>query len=86
MKLDVTRVNVWAASIKDRSGALAEKLAALAQAGANLGFVLARRAPDKPGTGVVFLTPLKAYAAMDSGRGPAVCPACMDALREMTGR
>lgn len=62
MKLDVTRVKVWVASMKDRPGALAAKLTALAEAGANLAFVIARRAPEKPGTGVVFLTSLKGAA------------------------
>jgi len=59
MKLDISRVDVWAASIQDRPGGLAEKLDALAQAGANLEFVIARRSPEKPGTGVVFVTPIK---------------------------
>ena len=59
MKLDVTRVDVWAAGIKDRPGGLAEKLDALAKAGANLEFAIARREPKKPGTGVVFVTPIK---------------------------
>jgi hypothetical protein len=36
-----------------------QSLAPLAQAGANLEFVIARRAPEKPGTGVVFVTPIK---------------------------
>ena len=58
MALKVSRVDVWAASLKDRPGALAEKLAPLAEAGANLAFVIARRTEKKPGTGVVFLTPL----------------------------
>ena len=58
MKLDITRVKVWSANISDKPGALAKKLSAIAEAGANLGFVLARRAPDKPGRGVVFLAPL----------------------------
>jgi len=59
MKLDVARVDVWAASIKDRPGGLAEKLALLAQAGVNLEFVIARRCPEKPGTAVVFVTSIK---------------------------
>ena len=49
------RVDTWAVSIDDRPGALAAKLKALAAAGINLELVVARRAPDKPGTGVVFL-------------------------------
>jgi hypothetical protein len=53
------RVDTWAATIEDQPGGLAAKLTALAKAGANLEFVIARRAPDKPGTGVVFVTPIK---------------------------
>ena len=53
------REEVWAASIEDRPGALAGKLAALAEAGADLDFIIARRAPDRPGTGVLFVTPLR---------------------------
>ena len=68
MTLDVARVKVWAAGMKDKAGALAGKLSALAQAGANLEFVVARRAPDKPGTGVVFLSPLKGPAQARAAR------------------
>lgn len=59
MKLKVTKAKVWAAAIEDRAGGLAEKLAPLAAAGANLDFIIARRAPEQPGKGVVFVTPLK---------------------------
>lgn len=64
MTLDVARTQVWVASMKDRAGALAAKLEALRAAGANLEFVIARRAPDKPGEGVVFVTPLKGAAQL----------------------
>ena len=59
MAYAIRKVDVWAAEIDDRPGGLAEKLEALAKAGASLEFIIARRAPDKPGTGVVFLTPVK---------------------------
>jgi len=59
MKLEVTRVEVWIASMKDTPGALAAKLNLVSQAGANLDFVFARQSPEKPGTGVVFLAPVK---------------------------
>ncbi len=55
----VRKVDVWAAEIDDRPGGLAEKLEALAKAGANLEFIISRREPDKPGKGVVFLTPVR---------------------------
>jgi hypothetical protein len=59
MDLIVERADVWAASIPDRPGGLAEVLNALRGAGADLQFIIARRAPDKPGAGVVFVTPLQ---------------------------
>jgi hypothetical protein len=59
MKLDVSRTDTWASTIDDRPGGLADKLAALAAAGANLEFIIARRAPEQRGSGVVFVTPLK---------------------------
>ena len=59
MELLVERVDVWAASIKDEPGGLATKLEALAEAGADLEFLVARRSPEHPGTGVVFVTPLR---------------------------
>lgn len=58
MAMKVSREVVWVAEIKDRPGGLAKKLEALAKAGAQLEFIIARRAPEKRGTGVVFLTPL----------------------------
>jgi hypothetical protein len=69
MSLTVTRVDVWAASIEDQPGGLAGKLAPLAEAGADLEFVIARRAPDKPGTGVVFITPLEGDAQTKAAAG-----------------
>src|SRR5919201_3067904 len=59
MAYTVEKVDVWAGEIEDRPGGLADKLASLGGAGANLEFLVSRRAPDKPGTGVVFVTPLK---------------------------
>ncbi len=59
MRIDISTVDVWAVSIKDKPGALSEKLDALAQAGADLEFVIARRSHEKPGKGVVFVTPIK---------------------------
>lgn len=52
-------MDVWAASIKDQPGGLSQILEALQAEGADLDFILARRAPDQPGTGVVFVTPLR---------------------------
>ncbi len=59
MDLLVEPVDVWAASIPDRPGGLAGALEPLREAGADLQFIIARRASDKPGSGVVFVTPLQ---------------------------
>ncbi len=59
MDLIVERVNVWAASIRDEVGGLSHLLTGLRAAGADLDFIIARRATEKPGTGVVFVTPLR---------------------------
>ena len=55
----VERVNVWSASLVDKPGGLSTILKGLDEAGADLDFIVARRAPEKPGTGVVFLSPLR---------------------------
>jgi len=62
MDLLVERVDVWAATIPDRPGGLAEVLTALRDAGADLQSIIARRAPEHPGNGVVFVTPLQGDA------------------------
>lgn len=62
MNLIVERVDVWAAAIRDEPGGLAKILSGLKDAGADLDFVIARRALEQPGKGVVFVTPLRGDA------------------------
>jgi hypothetical protein len=59
MPYTIKKVDVWSGEIADRPGGLSEKLATLSDAGASFEFLVSRRAADKPGTGVVFLTPIK---------------------------
>ncbi|MFP3589258.1 amino acid-binding protein, partial [Paraburkholderia sp. SIMBA_055] len=59
MELSVERVDVWAATIEDKPGGLAQALSALRDAGADLQFVVARRTPEASGKGVVFVAPLQ---------------------------
>jgi hypothetical protein len=66
MDLLVERTDVWAATIPDRPGGLAEVLAALREAGADLKSIIARRAPEDPGKGVVFVTPLQTDAEISA--------------------
>jgi hypothetical protein len=81
MAYSVKKVEVWAGEIADRPGGLAGTVEALSGAGANLEFIVARRAPDKPGTGVVFLTPIK--GAKQKGAAQANGLATTDSLRSV---
>ena len=71
MALKVTRGDIWSATVDDRAGGAADKLDALARAGANLEMVFARRTPEQPGKGVLFAGPIKgakaARAAQEAG-------------------
>src|SRR4051812_39775304 len=73
MALKATKAEVWAVGVEDRAGGVASKLEALAKAGANFEMVFARRTPEEPGKGVLFVTPLKgakaARIAQDLGMG-----------------
>ncbi len=64
MDLIVEKEDVWIASLEDKPGSLASKLTALSEAGADLDFVIARRSPERPGMGVVFVTPLSGDAEL----------------------
>jgi hypothetical protein len=59
MPLQVKKVDVWAGDLRDVPGGLADALETLASAGADLEFIIARRDPSRPGTGQVFLTPIR---------------------------
>ena len=59
MELFVERVDVWAASVPDKPGGVANALGVLRDAGANLQSIISRRTPDQPGQGVLFVTPLQ---------------------------
>jgi hypothetical protein len=69
MAYSVKKVDVWAGEIADRPGGLAEKIQSLSNARANLEFLIARRAADKPGTGVVFVTPIKGAKQKSAAQG-----------------
>ncbi len=59
MAIKASRNDVWMAVIDDRAGGAAEKLEALAKAGADLEIVFARRTPEHPGQGILFAGPIE---------------------------
>ena len=63
MAYEITKEDVWVAEIDDRPGGVADKLQALSRVGVNLEFMIGRRAPDKPGKGVMFMAPFRGEEA-----------------------
>ena len=59
MAIKASRNDVWMTVIDDRAGGAAEKLEALAKAGADLEVVFARRTPEHPGQGILFAGPIE---------------------------
>ncbi|HUQ73253.1 MAG TPA: amino acid-binding protein [Burkholderiales bacterium] len=59
MAIKASRHDVWMAVIDDRAGGAADKLEALARAGADLEVVFARRTPEHSGQGVLFASPME---------------------------
>ncbi len=58
MSFQLDRVHVWSVEVEDRAGGVASKLSALAQAEANLEFILTRRLASRPGTGILYVAPV----------------------------
>jgi len=59
MTIKASRSDVWMTVIDDRAGGAAEKLEALAKAGADLEVVFARRTPEQTGQGILFAGPIE---------------------------
>ncbi len=55
----IGKITVWSVELDDHPGAMAGKLKPLADAGADLQFLLGRRKPESPGRGVLFVAPLQ---------------------------
>ena len=75
MSFQISKVEVWAGDIPDKPGGLAQALSGLSESGANLECLIARRESSKPGTGVVFLTPVKGAKSQKAARAAGLSPA-----------
>ena len=85
MALKVTRVEVWAGDLQDQPGGLARVLGALADAGADVECVVARRKDDRPGMGTVFATPIRGGGAQEGARNAGLSPATEIATLRVEG-
>ncbi|HMA88794.1 MAG TPA: amino acid-binding protein [Burkholderiales bacterium] len=68
MALKVSRVDTWSATIDDRAGGAADRIEPLSRAGANFEFVFTRRTPERPGMGVMFVTPVKGAKVLQAAQ------------------
>jgi hypothetical protein len=75
MSFKVAKMEVWSGEIQDRPGGLAGVLRQLADADADLEMVVARRQPDRPGAGIVFLAPVKGRKATAAAAVAGLSPA-----------
>src|SRR5688572_27845555 len=75
MAVMVTKIDVWSGVLDDQPGGLATILERLADAKGNLEMVVARRQPDEPGHGIVFLAPVKGKKISEVATGAGVRPA-----------
>ncbi len=76
MSFKVEDAQLWSCKIEDRPGGAADVLKPLAEAKVNLEFVLARRTPEEPGKGILFVAPVTGCpkaeaAARAAGLAPA---------------
>jgi hypothetical protein len=68
MGFKLERVHIWSGEIADKAGGMASKLAPLAEAGANLEYIVTRRQPDRPGTGILYVAPVTGSAQVRAAR------------------
>jgi hypothetical protein len=81
MERAVTRTSaemeeVWVAVLEDKPGEVADRLGALSDAGADLDFVITRRCPETPGTGLLFVTPLRTEQEVQVARNEGFSISC----------
>lgn len=68
MGFKLERIHVWSGEIVDQAGGMAAKLQPLADAHANLEYILTRRQPHMPGTGILFVAPVTGPAQVRAAR------------------
>ena len=79
------RVQVWSCEVSDRPGAVAEKLAFLAQADANLEYIFTKRLPNKPGAGVLYVAPVTGPSQVRAAKTAGLHETDNPVVRRMEG-
>lgn len=68
MSFKLDRIHIWSGEIQDQAGGMVAKLAPLAQAGANLEYILTRRLVSKPGVGFLYVAPVTGPSQVRAAR------------------
>jgi hypothetical protein len=84
MKYSVQKIEFWSGEVRDAIGGLAAALAPVVDAGTNFAFVIARRQPDKPGTGHVFFAGVSGARQTKAATGAGFVKADLPGLRVET--
>jgi hypothetical protein len=79
------RVHVWSCDVKDQAGGVAEKLAHLAKAGANLEYVFTKRLANKPGEGVLYVAPVTGPAQVRAAKSAGMHEVDYPVVRRIEG-
>jgi hypothetical protein len=71
MAFEITNAEIWTCEIEDRPNSLAERLADVVRAGANLDCAIVRPSDRRPGWAALYITPIEGpeqeWAALHSG-------------------
>jgi hypothetical protein len=81
MAVKISKIEVWAAELQDRPGGLARILEALADANSSVECLIARRQPDRPGSGVAFVTPVKSKKAQAAATSAGMHTSAISTLK-----
>jgi hypothetical protein len=79
------RVHLWSCEIPDQPGAVAGKLAFLAQAGSNLEYIESQRLATKPGMGVLYVAPVSGPSQVRAARSAGLSETEFPIIRRIEG-
>src|ERR1051326_3251194 len=68
MGFRLERVHIWSGEIQDKAGGMASKLAPLAEAGADLEYIVTRRQSERPGSAMLYVAPVTGPAQVRAAR------------------
>ena len=80
MAISVKKTTIWRREVQNRAGALAEVLAPLSAAGADLGVVMGYRMPGQPDRAVIEVAPVAGKKVSEAAAAAGLTAASIPAL------